>query len=422
MNGRFRGVVAAHAVSAYGNYLNLVALSLFSYQLTGNALGIGLLMALRLFSGLLAGLGAAALTARVGRRRVMIGADLAQAVAMAVIALATRTASVGLLAAVVVVLGAGNVFFTVALRSAIPVMVGQEARGRANGQLMTGRSLAMVAGFASAGPLIGIAGHGAAFAVNAASFLLSAATLLVLRPRTEEDAPAPPPEPGPEPESGSTPKARGLPRGWTTLPALLLGVILLRGADALASSSHNVALPVVAGLESPENPAAFMARFWAAWAVGTLLAHQALKRRPASWWEGRRGAVVYAVGTCAMSLFFVLAFTGPPPVAFMLIAALAGFADGATEIAHTSRLQAAPDAERGRLFALSSMAETSGFALGTVTAAAALELWPAIAVVGLFHGIAFCGALALLTHLARRAPDGRAAAPPAIETSRSPIP
>ncbi|MDT9698106.1 hypothetical protein [Streptomyces sp. P17] len=41
-------------MSAYGNYLNLIAFSLFSYEVTGTAFGIGAVMALRLLA---AGLG-----------------------------------------------------------------------------------------------------------------------------------------------------------------------------------------------------------------------------------------------------------------------------------------------------------------------------------------------------------------------------
>jgi MFS family permease len=115
---RLRFLISAYAVSSYGNYLNLIALSLFSYEVTGSGLGLGLLMALRLFAGFMAGLGAGVLIGRVGRRATMIGADMVQAVAMAVLALcAARSAPVWLLAVVVVVLGAGSTFFSVALRS-----------------------------------------------------------------------------------------------------------------------------------------------------------------------------------------------------------------------------------------------------------------------------------------------------------------
>ncbi|MFJ9034487.1 MFS transporter [Streptomyces sp. NPDC102274] len=406
---RAGALVAGYAVSSYGNYLNLIALSLFTYEVTGSGLGLGLLMALRLFAGFLAGLAAGALAARVGRRRLMLIADVCQAAAMVVLALCVRSASEGLLVAVVIVLGAGNTFFTVALRSAVPVMVGSGARVRANGRLATARSLATVAGFASAAPVIGLAGHGAAFAVNAASFLVSAAVIFFLRLPTDEDPTDEDPTDKYEADKHRTDEATSLPQGsvqpnhvavrriWTAVPALLLGLILLRGVDALASSSHNVALPVVAALRAPQNPAAFMTQFWASWAVGTLVAHQLLKGRQASRMEGRWGVRALAGGTCAMSLCFVLAFTGiETPLLLMAIVCLAGIADGFTEIVYTSRLQAAPDRERSRLFGLSATAETCGFALGMVTAAAALDRWTALTVVGVFHGLAFCGAAVLL--------------------------
>ncbi|WP_328767489.1 MFS transporter [Streptomyces sp. NBC_00286] len=101
---------------------------------------------------------------------------------MTVLALCTSHTPLWLLVGVAAVLGAGNTFFTVALRSAVPVMIGQEARTRANGLLVAARSLAMVLGFASAAPVIGFGGYATAFAVNAASFAISAVALLVLRP------------------------------------------------------------------------------------------------------------------------------------------------------------------------------------------------------------------------------------------------
>ncbi|MFB9557251.1 MFS transporter [Streptomyces roseoviridis] len=456
--GQLRAVVAAYAVSSYGTFLNLVALSLFVYAVTGSGLGLGLLMALRLFAGLLAGLGAGALAAAIGRRRMMITADLCQAAAMAVLVVQGRAVPVWLLAVVVSVLGAGNTFFNVALRSAIPVLVGAGARVRTNGRLVTARSLATVAGFASAAPVVGLAGHEAAFALNGASFLVSAAVMLRLRVRTEEPEDAPraedpeqesgpgsesgaepkpesgpgsgsgaepkpgsgteqKPTPEPAPESGAKPGAGAKPEQGpgaanlrqvlTTVPALLLGMVVLRGVDALASSSHNVALPLVAELRTPGNPALFMTQFWASWAAGTFLAHQILGRRQTAVAEGPGGTLAFAVGTCAMSICFVLAFTGPGPLLLALVAGLAGVADGITEIVYTSRLQAAPDRERSRLFGLSATAETCGFTLGTVGAAAALDAWPALVVVGLFHGLACCGALTLLltTYTARRRAD-----------------
>ncbi|MFJ3443950.1 MFS transporter [Streptomyces sp. NPDC086081] len=471
VDGRFRSLVVAHAVSAYGTYLNLIALSLFSYEVTGSALGVGAVMAVRLLSGVAAGLAAGAVTARVTRRTVMVTTDLAQTLAMAVLALGARDVSPGVLFGAVLVLGAGNTLFNVALRSAVPVMVGQDSRARANGVLVTARSVATVLGFASAAPIIAFGGFGLAFAVNGASFAVSAAAVLVLRPRTDSAAAVSPAteadQPGDaaagarrsadakaNPTSGAdrsassannlvtkadrSADAKGNPAteadrsadaannpvadgdrstaGGRRRPGTrvrggrlglrvagvagpLLGLIALRGLDALASASHNVALPLAATAAEPSEPALFMTRFWSAWAVGTLLAHQVLKRRPHGTTWGERA---FAAGTCAMSLCFVAAFTGPPAPALIAAALAAGFADGWTEIVYTSRLQAAPDRQRDRLFGLSATAEQSGFALGTIAAAAALETLSALTVVGAFHGVAACGALALLFTVRKR--------------------
>lgn len=184
---RFRALVASYAVSAYGNFLNLIALSLFTYEVVGSALGIGAVMALRLFSGMLAGLAAGALTTALGRRTVMIGADVAQALVMVLLAVGPRDPALGLLLGAVVVLGAGNTFFTVALRSAVPVIVGHDARTRANGLLVTARSVATVLGYGSAAAIIALGGYALAFAVNGATFVVSAAAVLVLRPRTDTE-------------------------------------------------------------------------------------------------------------------------------------------------------------------------------------------------------------------------------------------
>ncbi|MET7368712.1 MFS transporter [Streptomyces sp. NPDC005566] len=392
---RVRALVAGYSVSAYGNFLNLIALSLFTYQVVGTAFGIGAVMALRLFSGVLAGLGAGAITTALGPRTVMLGADAAQAAAMTVLAFSARDPSLAPLLGAVVVLGAGNTLFTVALRSAVPVIVGQDERTRTNGLLVTTRSFATVLGFASAAGIIAFGGYGLAFAVNAATFVVSAAAVLALRPPTTADADprtGAAAEPAPPQPVLQHPPGAGARRAPAGLPGLLLGMLILRGTDAFASSSHNVALPIVAGLTSPDDPALFMTGFWVAWAVGTALSPQLLRRLGGGKAYGPRA---FALATGVMSISFVLAFTGLPVPALIGAALVAGLADGCTEIVYVSRLQAAPERERSRLFGLSASAETAGFSLGMLGAAAALEGFPALTVVAAFHGTALCGALAL---------------------------
>lgn len=365
----FLWLVGAYVLSTAGNYLNLVALGLFSYELTGSGLGVGLIMALRLGASGLGGVAAGYLCGRVDRRRVMIGADVVQALAMVVLAFSRP--EIVVVAVVVVVLGVGNSVFSVALRTSIPEMVGHEARVRANGLLAVAKSVATVAGFASAGLVIGFGGVAVAFAINGATFLCSALVLTLFRLSTNTPTAVKPAE-----------------RRTSALPVILVAMVVLRGIDAFASASHNVALPVLAG--PMENGAAHLSAFWVAWAVGVLLAHQVVQRRAGA------GSRSFAVATCVMAVSFGFAFTGPPTVLWVVVVVVAGIADGVTEIAYTSRLQEAPEHERARLFGVSATAEMSGFAAGTVAAGAALEVLPTAVVVASFHGFALCAAVVFL--------------------------
>lgn len=391
-------LVVGYSCSAYGNYLNLVALSLYTLTVTGGPLGVGLVMALRLAAGFAAGLRAGRLVSRFDRRRLMIGTDVAQALAMVVLAAGPRETPVLLAAAVV--LGAGNTLFSVALRSGVPEMVGQDQRVRANGLLVSGRALGTVLGFGSAGVIVAAGGFQAAFLINAASFLISAGMLVLLRlPTSARRDP-------PEDES------RGLPRGGSLLalvgPVIVM-MVCVRGGDAFGSASHNVALPLYASQVDAANPAFVMSQFWASWAVGSLLAHQVVRRLFAGRAPGERA---FALGTCLMSVCFVLAFAVPAGPVLVGVTLVAGLADGFTEIAYTSRLQELPDAQRGRLFGLSATVETSGFAIGMVACGPLLEVLPTLPVVVLFHGVALLGALGLLAAalVRRRRPTAEPAA------------
>ncbi|MET0236767.1 MAG: MFS transporter [Kibdelosporangium sp.] len=381
---RFIYLASAYGVSTCGNYLNLVALALFTYEVTGSGLGVGLLAALRLVTGSLAGFAAGALAERFDRRRLMIGADLAQVAAMTVLAATTRAADVVVLGCAVAVLGAGNSLFTVALRSAVPDMVGAGARVRANGMLVTAKSVAMVCGFGGAGPLIGFGGFPAAFAFNAVTFVVSAVALTLIRFRAHEPAVAP-----------RIMGEGGARVALASMAPVVLLMLVLRGVDAFASSSHNTALPVFAATTRPDGAATFMSYFWVAWAVGVLFAH-----RVVTWWGGlgtaHRLQRAFGWATCVMAVSFTLAFTGLPDLAMACVVLVAGLADGVTEIAYVSRLQEAPDRLRTRLFGLSATIETSGFAIGMASAGALLEVLPAVAVVGLLHGFALCAATAFL--------------------------
>ncbi|MGC0208757.1 MFS transporter [Streptomyces levis] len=401
----FRLLVLGNGISAYGSYLNMVALNVFVYDATGSALAAGLFMAVRLATSVVSGWVSGRLVSVHDRKRLMVGADLCQAVALLSLLLAPDGVRTGLLYALAVVTGGCSTLSQVALRSSIPEIVGSEHRVRANGLLVTGRSLAMIAGFASSGVVVAQLGYSAAFALDAATFLVSATVLFLLpvRTRAAEDVA----------DGGS--RAASAPARWTvrvllgTAP-LLMAMIAVRAVDGLGSSSHNVALPLYSNSLDPDHPATFISQFWATWAIGNIVAQQVIGRvtRKAGRTPGERA---FALGAIVMSAGFIVVFSGLPTVPAVIAALVAGAADGFTETVYVSRLQSAPDEQRGRLFGLSASAENTGFGLGMLVSGALLERFSPLEVVAAFHGLAIvlCAALLLLLTLRR----GRTPAPPA---------
>ncbi|MCZ0999209.1 MFS transporter [Streptomyces mirabilis] len=379
--GRYRVLVAGYSVSSYGTFLNMVALNLFVYATTHSALAIGLFMAVRLGAGFLAGTVAGRVQARFGVKPVMLWANVAQAVVMFLLVVTPdgglRT---GVLFTVSAAVGACSTVFMVALRSSIPDLVGADRRAWANSLMVGGRSLAMVAGFASSGVVVPWLGFTAAFLVDAASFLVRGGGRVAAGHRTRPEPPRAPDEPR---------EKRGVWAAMTalaTVPALGL-MMCLRTVDALGSSSHNAALPVYSSTLHPDDPAAFVSRFWLFWALGNVLAQQVIQR-----WAKRSqravGALGFGLGTIVMSSAFILGFAGFPMAATVLIALVAGAADGLTEVSYTSHLQTLPETLRGHAFGLTATVENLGFGIGMIGVSAALESFSAFTVVAWSHGLA----------------------------------
>ncbi|WUL88494.1 MFS transporter [Streptomyces sp. NBC_00342] len=401
--------MTGYAISSYGTFLNMVALNLFVYETTGRALAMGLFMAVRLASGFAAGLTAGGLLARFTAKSVMLWTNIAQASVMLLLVLAPDGLRTAALVAVSVVVGSCGTLFMVSLRSSIPEMVGEGRRSWANSLSITGRSLAMVAGFASAGVVVSLVGYTAAFVVDTATFAVCAVTVALL------------PIPGggerrdgggsrgraPDEAAAAGPGAAGAParrRGSAALAALaaapgLALMVALRGVDALGSSSHNAALPVYSSELDDARPAVFVSAFWCLWALGNIVVQQLIQRYARR--TGRSvGALGFGWGTCLMSAAFILAFAGFPMVATAAVALVAGAADGLTEVSYTSHLQTLPAGLRAHAFGLSATVENLGFGAGMILVAAALDHYTPLTVVGWSHGAAIVFAAVFLIRVA----------------------
>lgn len=116
-------------------------------------------------------------------RTVMLASDLARCLGVAALAAvaASGPARIALLIPIAVVLGAGEGLFLPASYSVLPSLVPSGDMQAANGLATSGTQLATLAGPAIGGALVALASPSLAFALDAVSFAISAATLARLR-------------------------------------------------------------------------------------------------------------------------------------------------------------------------------------------------------------------------------------------------
>lgn len=180
----FRLLWTGMTVSLLGDGISLVALAWAAYEITESPMGLSMVMlamtlphvALLLFGGVASD--------RLQRRYVMLAADLVRGVAVAAIGfLALADAlTIPILAALAAVYGAGSAFFGPSFDAIVPDVVPAAQLGQANSLDQLVKPLALrLAGPATAGWLIAIGGTGTAFLVDAATFVVSAIALMLLR-------------------------------------------------------------------------------------------------------------------------------------------------------------------------------------------------------------------------------------------------
>jgi transmembrane secretion effector len=182
----FRLLWSGMCASLIGDGAFLVALAWQVYALSSAPAAlaaVGIAMSVPTILLLLVG---GVVSDRFDRRRVMLAADLARGVAVGALALLSLTGLIQLweIGVVVVLYGAGQAFFDPAFDAIVPDVLPSEELGRANALDQLVRPLALrLAGPAIGGVLIDLAGAGGAFALDAATFAVSAAALLTMRAR-----------------------------------------------------------------------------------------------------------------------------------------------------------------------------------------------------------------------------------------------
>jgi predicted MFS family arabinose efflux permease len=181
----FRRLWLGQTASVIGDRLVIVALGLFVVQETGSATDLGLVLGAHAAPLVLLLLIGGVWADRLPRTRVIIASDLVRAVLHAVLALLILTGAVEIWHVVVIELGFGTAeaFFRPAYTGLVPQTVPEELVQQANAMSQASWNVAQFVGPALATALVVWVGAGWAFAVDAATFLVSAALVAGVHPR-----------------------------------------------------------------------------------------------------------------------------------------------------------------------------------------------------------------------------------------------
>jgi predicted MFS family arabinose efflux permease len=233
---------------------------------------------------------------------VMMGSDVVRAICVAALAAAAALgpARTVILVPIAVVLGAGEGLFLPGAFAIVPTLLPDADLQAGNALTSGGTQLAMLAGPGLGGALVALAGPAPAFAIDAASFIVSAVTLagvrsararapvplgIPLAPAGPVPAvdPAPAPAPAPAGEPGApAPTLRRLLRSERVLQLMLVVTI---AANLGSGGVEGVAIPSLAHgplHTSAAGYGALIAAFAAGALLGTVAAGQGgLARRPA---------------------------------------------------------------------------------------------------------------------------------------------
>src|SRR5829696_4733646 len=190
----FRNLFLAQSASTLGDRIVFVALALYVTEI-GSPTDVGLVLAahaLPLVGFILLG---GVLADRVPRARIMIASDLARFALHALLAalIFTGVAEIWHIVVIEALFGSAEAFFKPAQTGLLPQTVPEEEIQEARAASGTIETLAEFAGPALATALVLGLGAGWAFAIDAATFLVSIAFLLRVRPACAARSPSPRP-------------------------------------------------------------------------------------------------------------------------------------------------------------------------------------------------------------------------------------
>ena len=264
----FRRLFLAVSASELGDSLHYIALMWFALD-TGGPLGV---VAVRLADSIPAivfGLHGGLAADRFSRRRLMVSADLVRGVVLVPVAIAGLAGSLPLWGLVVAaaILETATSYFAPAYGATIPTLVARENVQQANALVEATTQALSIGGWAVAAALLVVLPVSVFFAVNAASFFLSAMLITRLTHGQEHDP------------HGAAPRIRDGIAALRPRPALAAGVVALGLAVTFTSGSWIGGMPTFVRDTLHHGAGAFSV-VMIGYAVGSIASGALLARVP----------------------------------------------------------------------------------------------------------------------------------------------
>lgn len=305
----FRYLWTGQAVSAAGDALSPIALAFATLQIAHSASALGLVLAAAA-TGRVVLLPVGGVWAdRLPRQLVMLSSDSIRAVAMLTLAVVVLTghAQLWMLIVPAVADGAASAFFLPASGALVPQTVSVTYLQQANALMGLTRSTTWVVGPAVSGLLVALAGPGWVFAIDAATFVVSALSLAMLR------VPAMPPK-------EKTSFFAEMVAGWRAVSSRTWYLINLcsHALWNFAIAALFVLGPIIAKehLGGASAWGLIGASMGAGSVIGGLIALRVMPRRP----------LVAANLALTLAALEALALIGPSPIVVIMATGVLGFA------------------------------------------------------------------------------------------------
>jgi Transmembrane secretion effector len=375
----FRRLFVAVSISELGDSLHYIAL-MWLALVAGGPLGVVAVRLADSVPALVFGVHGSLAADRFDRRRLMVGADLVRAavlVPLAVAGLSGHLPLIGLVAAAFLIEAATS-YFAPAYGAAVPALVDRENVQAANGLIAASANALSIGGWALAALLLSVLPMSVFFALNSASFLVSA--LLIARISGARGRPL----------HGERPHVReGLdalrPHRMLTAAVAVLGV-----AATISAGTWIGGVPQLIRSSLGLGAGSFSA-VMVGYAVGAIAAGAVLARRPVR----RKARASMLAWSLYLPAYALIAWAGSLPLV-VVGAAVAGIGNSsAVVLVNAAAQEQIPDRLLGRVSGLISLTHRGAHATGlllvapwfavvparSVFAAAALAL-PAVALAG----------------------------------------